>query len=110
MEGLANCLEQLWISYNNIDKLKNIGNLRKLKVLYMSNNKVDENQNGRHHLNHILTPFYQNETKSLTVQVSELSEFMRVGECPEINEVNFIGNPIQEMLTEQGTWTSTVSF
>ena len=40
LEGLSNTLEQLWISYNNIDKLKNIGNLRKLRVLYMSNNKV----------------------------------------------------------------------
>jgi len=80
LEGLSNCLEQLWISYNNIDKMKNIGNLRKLKVLYMANNKV-----------------------------SEISEFLRVGDCPEINEVNFVGNPIQEMMMEAETWRSTVS-
>ena len=37
-----------------------------------------------------------------------MSEFLRVGECPEINEVNFVGNPIQEMLMETDTWRSQV--
>ena len=37
-----------------------------------------------------------------------MSEFLRVGECPEINEVNFVGNPIQEMMMEADTWRSSV--
>lgn len=41
-EGVAETLEELWISYNLIEKLKGIGALKKLKVLYMSNNLVKE--------------------------------------------------------------------
>ena len=38
IEGAAETLEQLWISYNQIDRLKPIRSLQKLKVLYMSHN------------------------------------------------------------------------
>ena len=31
-EAVGDTLEQLWISYNNIEKLKGIGVLKKLKV------------------------------------------------------------------------------
>lgn len=41
IEKLADTLEELWISYNYIDKLKGIMEMKKLKVLYMSNNLVD---------------------------------------------------------------------
>jgi dynein light chain 1 len=41
-ESLGDTLEELWISYNLIEKLKGIGVLKKLKVLYMSNNLVKE--------------------------------------------------------------------
>jgi hypothetical protein len=40
LDGVADTLEELWISYNLIDKLTNIEKLTKLRVLYMSNNKV----------------------------------------------------------------------
>ena len=33
-EAVADTLEELWISYNNIEKLKGIGVLKKLKVYY----------------------------------------------------------------------------
>lgn len=33
-------LEELWISYNNIDKLSGLDKLKSLKVLYMSNNCI----------------------------------------------------------------------
>jgi len=39
---LGDTLEELWISYNLIEKLKGVGVLKKLKVLYMSNNLVKE--------------------------------------------------------------------
>jgi dynein light chain 1, axonemal len=39
-ETLANNLEQLWLSYNVIDKLKGLEMLKKLKVLYIGNNLI----------------------------------------------------------------------
>ncbi|KAF7649261.1 hypothetical protein LDENG_00144270, partial [Lucifuga dentata] len=42
LEAIAETLEQLWISYNLIEKLKGIQHLKKLQVLYMSNNSVKE--------------------------------------------------------------------
>lgn len=39
---MGDTLEELWISYNQIEKLKGIGGMKKLKVLYMSNNVVKE--------------------------------------------------------------------
>jgi len=41
-ESLGDTLEELWISYNLIEKLKGVGVLKKLKVLYLSNNLVKE--------------------------------------------------------------------
>ena len=42
IEGAAESLEQLWISYNQIDRMKPIRALQRLKVLYMSHNYVRE--------------------------------------------------------------------
>lgn len=39
---MGETLEQLWISYNLIEKIKGVNVLRKLKVLYMSNNLVKD--------------------------------------------------------------------
>ena len=41
-EAVGDTLEELWISYNLIEKLRGIHVMRKLKVLYMSNNLVKE--------------------------------------------------------------------
>ena len=41
-EAVGDTLEELWISYNQIEKLKGIGGMKKLKVLYMSNNVVKD--------------------------------------------------------------------
>lgn len=41
-EGVADTLEELWISYNLVEKLKGINVLRKLRVLYMSNNLIKD--------------------------------------------------------------------
>jgi len=40
MDELAPCLEQLWISYNGIDKLDGVASLKNLKVLFISNNNI----------------------------------------------------------------------
>ncbi|XP_064368638.1 dynein axonemal light chain 1 isoform X2 [Dromaius novaehollandiae] len=42
MEAVADTLEELWISYNFIEKLRGIRVMKKLKVLYMSNNLVKD--------------------------------------------------------------------
>jgi dynein light chain 1 len=40
LEGVAETLEALWISYNQIEKLVGIDKLTNLKVLYLANNKI----------------------------------------------------------------------
>eukprot|EP00761_Pharyngomonas_kirbyi_P013086 gb/GECH01013113.1/.p1 GENE.gb/GECH01013113.1/~~gb/GECH01013113.1/.p1 ORF type:complete len:192 (+),score=48.22 gb/GECH01013113.1/:1-576(+) len=67
LDAVAGTLEQLWISYNNIEKLTGIEKLKKLKILYMSNNKVEK-----------------------------WSEFERLKELPELQELLFLGNPLEE--------------
>lgn len=56
-------LEELWISYNFIEKMKGAHVLKKLKVLYMSNNMV-----------------------------KEWSEFMKLQELPCLEDLLFVGN------------------
>ena len=59
-------LEELWISYNKIDKLSGLDKLKNLKVLYMSNN-----------------------------QISNWTEIERLAnQCPELVDVLFVNNPI----------------
>eukprot|EP00899_Mesostigma_viride_P029166 jgi/Mesvir1/9434/Mv14617-RA.1 len=41
LDGVAETLEELWMSYNQVEKLVNIDKLQKLKVLFLSNNKID---------------------------------------------------------------------
>lgn len=60
-------LEQLWISYNKIDKLTGLDKLKSLRVLFMSNNNV-----------------------------SSWGEIDRLAnQCPELVDVLFFNNPIQ---------------
>lgn len=75
LEAVAETLEQLWISYNNIERLKGINVLRKLTVLYMSNN-----------------------------QVKDWSEFIKLNDLPNLVDLVFVGNPLEERYAESGTW------
>ena len=43
MDAVGDTLEELWISNNNIEKLKGVHVLKKLKVLYAGNNTVKVN-------------------------------------------------------------------
>ncbi|XP_051647558.1 dynein axonemal light chain 1 isoform X1 [Manacus candei] len=67
LEAVADTLEELWISYNLIEKLRGIRVMRKLKVLYMSNNLV-----------------------------KDWAEFVRLAELPLLEDLVFVGNPLQE--------------
>eukprot|EP00163_Fabomonas_tropica_P029728 TRINITY_DN648_c1_g1_i1.p1 TRINITY_DN648_c1_g1~~TRINITY_DN648_c1_g1_i1.p1 ORF type:complete len:197 (-),score=68.73 TRINITY_DN648_c1_g1_i1:788-1378(-) len=75
LEPVSNTLEELWISYNNIERLTGIGCLKNLRVLYMSNNKVDK-----------------------------WSEFERLCELPQLEELLFTNNPLEEVHSKQGNW------
>lgn len=42
LEAIGETLEELWISYNLIEKMKGVNVLKNLRVLYLSNNLVRE--------------------------------------------------------------------
>jgi dynein light chain 1 len=75
LDAVADTLEQLWISYNNIEKLKGIAVLKKLKVLYMSNNNV-----------------------------KDWVEFQKLAELPALEDLLFVGNPLEEKHSTEGDW------
>lgn len=103
-EAVADTLEELWISYNQIDKLKGIGVMKKLRILLMSNNHV-----------------------------REWCEFMRLSELQSLKELVFLGNhlvcvkwmlafawemfecnwnlgnPLEERCTSEGIWRPEVA-
>ena len=80
IEAVSDTLEQLWISYNQIDKLKPIRNLSKLKILYMAHNLV-----------------------------REWREFDHLMELHDLEDLVFIGNPLEEEATMNGNYTQMVS-
>ncbi|OWF49993.1 dynein light chain 1, axonemal-like [Mizuhopecten yessoensis] len=79
LEAVGDTLEQLWISYNYVEKLKGINVLKKLKVLYMSNNSV-----------------------------KDMSEFVKLAELKVLEDVVFVGNPLEVAQTELGEWRDAV--
>ncbi|KAK3877599.1 hypothetical protein Pcinc_017679 [Petrolisthes cinctipes] len=79
LEVLADTLEQLWISYNFVEKMKGIGVLKKLRVLYMSNNLV-----------------------------KDWVEFLKLLEVTTLEELNFVGNPLEEKHSADGNWRTEV--
>jgi dynein light chain 1, axonemal len=42
LDAVADTLNELWISYNNIEKLAGIEKLKNLRVLYIANNKIEK--------------------------------------------------------------------
>ncbi|XP_006004812.1 dynein axonemal light chain 1 [Latimeria chalumnae] len=75
LEAVGDTLEELWISYNQVEKLKGIHVMKKLRVLYMSNNLV-----------------------------KDWAEFAKLGELPCLADLVFVGNPLEEKHTSEGTW------
>lgn len=61
---MAETLEELWLSYNLIEKLKGLSALKCLKVLYISNNLI-----------------------------KEWSEFNRLAEIESLEDLVVVGNP-----------------
>ncbi|KAM4666564.1 dynein axonemal light chain 1 isoform 2-T2 [Amazona ochrocephala] len=76
LEAVRETLEELWISYNFIEKLRGIHVMKKLKVLYMSNNLV-----------------------------KDWAEFVRLAELPLLEDLVFVGNPLQQKYSsDQNSW------
>jgi len=67
LDGVADTLEELWMSYNLVDKLTNVEKLSKLRVLFLSNNKI-----------------------------SSWSEIERMSGMENLEEILLVGNPIFE--------------
>ncbi|NXO41201.1 DNAL1 protein, partial [Locustella ochotensis] len=94
LEAVAETLEELWISYNLIEKLRGIRVMKKLKVLYMSNNLVKDWD--------VLSTFH-NLVDVFTFVVA--AEFVRLAELPALEELVFVGNPLQEKFaTDHNSW------
>ncbi|KAH7829686.1 dynein light chain [Monocercomonoides exilis] len=66
LEPVANTLRSLWISYNSIDKVAGVLCCKRLQCLYMSHNNI-----------------------------TSWGEIDKLAELPELNDVSFIGNPIE---------------
>lgn len=79
LEVVGETLEQLWISYNSIDKLVGIQALGNLKILYMSHNIV-----------------------------KDWSEFSRLATLPFLEDLAFLGNPLEEN-NDEATYRSEVA-
>lgn len=79
LEAVGETLEELWISYNIIEKMKGINVLKKLRVLYMANNCV-----------------------------KDWTEFVKLADVPCLEELLFVGNPIEEKLSAEGVWRDDV--
>uniref|UniRef100_A0A673CKQ2 Dynein axonemal light chain 1 n=1 Tax=Sphaeramia orbicularis TaxID=375764 RepID=A0A673CKQ2_9TELE len=79
-EAVGDTLEELWISYNLIEKLKGIQCMKNLKVLYMSNNLV-----------------------------KEWAEFVRLADLPCLVDLVFVGNPLEEKHSSEGNWMEEAS-
>merc|ERR1711988_1959379 len=75
LNEVADTLEQLWISYNQIASFAGIEKLVNLQVLYASNNKIDK-----------------------------FPEVERLQALPKLRELNLKNNPIEQKAEAEGNW------
>ncbi|KNC54917.1 dynein light chain 1 [Thecamonas trahens ATCC 50062] len=73
LEPISGTLQNLWISYNSIERLVGIRLCKKIKQLYIRYNKV-----------------------------KDWSQFEYLIELPELEDLEFLGNPLEAKLTEDG--------
>ena len=71
MEDNSSTLEQLWLSYNQIEKLDGLTGCRKLKIIYLSNNNI-----------------------------KQWDELLKLRELPALEELLLIGNPIYDSFSK----------
>ena len=104
LDAVGDTLEQLWISNNNIEKLKGVHVLKKLKVLFMANNTVK------------VRPFKdQNSPNFRKIQIltslsnfQDWGEFNKLADLQQLVDLSFVGNPLQTKHAEEGDWMERV--
>lgn len=79
LDDVAATLEQLWISYNQIERLDNLAPLQKLHTFFISNNKI-----------------------------KNWEEVAKCSQLSELKSVVFIGNPIYGDKTKMENWPMVV--
>ncbi|KAA6363007.1 MAG: putative Dynein light chain 1, axonemal, partial [Streblomastix strix] len=77
LEPVAGTLRTLWLSYNSIDRVAGVLCCKHLQCLYISHNNI-----------------------------SNWAEIDKLNELPELNDVSFIGNPIEQ--SSQSTYKAEV--
>lgn len=77
LDGVADTLEELWISYNLVASLANFEKLTKLRVLYMSNNKI-----------------------------ANMAELEKLTDLSSLEELLLVGNPIHAEADDPGALCS----
>ena len=75
LDDIADTLEELWLSYNFIEKLSGLENLTKLRVLYMSNNGI-----------------------------KSFDELERIAHISSLKDLLFQGNPICTSAPDEATY------
>lgn len=90
LEAVAETLEELWISYNQIERLNGIECCKRLKILYASNNKIKA-------------------WDAITCLVSFFKRGSTFKKDVPAEDVLLQGNPLEEKLTLEGHWISEMS-
>ena len=91
-------LDELWISYNNIEKLKGIHVLKKLRILYMSNNNVKVTNSA------YTTSSNELARLPLTHSFQDWGEFSKLADLPMLQELTFNGNPLEVTMQADGDY------
>ncbi|EPZ32961.1 outer arm dynein light chain 1 [Rozella allomycis CSF55] len=80
LDAVADTLEELWISYNQLERVNGIECCKKLQVFYASNNKI-----------------------------KAWDGIDRLKELPLLNDLLLVGNPLEEKCTGDGNWREEIS-
>ena len=79
LETVGSTLEQLWVNYNNIDRLDNLQALPQLHTLFIANNKI-----------------------------KNWDEVEKLSQCTELKVLLLTANPIYTAPTREGNWPMVV--
>eukprot|EP00976_Prorocentrum_cordatum_P064012 1177313-Prorocentrum_minimum.AAC.5 len=99
LDGVADTLEELWISYNLIDKLTNIEKLTKLRILYISNNKacvICPTLSTDLIVSSCPAPRLISPTRFARLQIASWGEIEKLQALENLEDLLLVGNPIWE--------------
>ncbi|XP_052828675.1 dynein axonemal light chain 1 isoform X5 [Octopus bimaculoides] len=91
---LAAC-EHLSLSTNNIEKIANLNGLKNLKILSLGRNKIK-----------VLTGLVLYMSNNV---VSDWNEFNKLADLPLLEDLVFVGNPLEESHSAAGDWRDLVA-